>query len=100
MGQQAKGPILDGEEAAESGIVRASADLVCVFEEAGGGPAGSARIAAFRWGAIVSDVNVPGMAGLAIRRQTVRARQGTIEVYSRPGQGSASLVKLPPGLSG
>lgn len=60
--------IIDDEEAARYGISRALTGQGYLLEESGDGVSALARIAGFRPDVIVSDINMPGMDGIALLR--------------------------------
>ena len=60
--------IIDDEEAARYGISRALNGQGYLLEEAGDGVSALAKIAQFRPDVVVSDINMPGMDGIALLR--------------------------------
>ena len=73
MAQQPKVLIIDDEEAARYGLLRALSSLDYLLEEAEDGASALGKIASFRPDVIVSDINMPGMNGLELLR---RVNQG------------------------
>ncbi len=69
MAQQPKVLIIDDEEAARYGLVRALSTLDYLLEEAEDGASALGKIASFRPDVIVSDINMPGMNGLELLRR-------------------------------
>ena len=69
MAQQPKVLIIDDEEAARYGLIRAFSTLDYLLEEAEDGASALGKIASFRPDVIVSDINMPGMNGLELLRR-------------------------------